>query len=118
MMAMKPARRAKSSSPGNEMSVTDALRMTAACKMRQMCSDICPQLKGECDGTYDQTSTAANNEHWPSRTGPWSAFGVTPVVARTLQEEVGNAQAYNGDDEVEDGPSERNAMIDIPGDLR
>lgn len=30
MIAMKPARRARSSSPGREMSVTDALRMTAA----------------------------------------------------------------------------------------
>lgn len=47
IMAMKPARRANSSSPGSEMSVTDALRMTAAWKAREPGSDIWLQREGK-----------------------------------------------------------------------
>lgn len=39
------------------------------------------------------------------------------MVTRTFHEEVGHAQAYNGDHEIQDGPSERDVTLDLPESL-
>ena len=103
MSATKPAMRMTLSKPDSVRKVTDALRIIDAWSLSQS-----KEIQRAPKNAYHDARARANDEH--GRRGSQPALLVRPVIARTVNEEVRNAETQAGYRKVQKDAGERAAV--------